>query len=535
MPMPEPVATAWPLPRQLVLVLGCARSGVSFAASQLAQHPDALLLDGPNGLAEAWLHNQLEGPAPESPGSPTPLGGATLWESAQRALALIHGAPPAAASPSRLILPLPQLLSTGGQAMALLHQAAELEPRPQLLEMVRDRLDVVSSLARFPHLAPDLPDPWAEPEAFHAAAELQWHRCGQSAQLLRQSGWTLPRVPYEQLVQRGPALLWQVLDWPPPAAGSERQPQGISPSLCFRERRRDPAGLGRWSRHQAAAGPPAPAPAPASPPPPLIATGRGGSGTRLLTLLLQGLGVHLGDSLNPSGDSVEWADLIYELSLATLVGHGSPWRGDWASELRHRARCVAPAGRPRPWGWKLPEAMLVLPHLTSTWPDTPIIHLVRHPVDACLRRTHMTSRVNNPIGRSTLGAAFAALGLDGDPANARAYWCNAVSWWYQLEQLQRCKAASSARGQRWIELRYEDICANPQREADRLADQLGLPRAPVAVPVDPRPSHDRESQDPRAAHVWELCGPIAERYGYALHTQGISGAQSGGCPSATQR
>ena len=514
--MPEPVPMAWPLPRQLVLVLGCARSGVCFAASQLAQHPDVLLLDGHNDLAEAWLKSQLGGPAPESPGSPTPLGGATLWESAQRALALIHGAPPQAAGPSRLILPLPKLLSASEQAMALLHQAAGLEPRPQLLEVVRDRLDVVSSLARFPHLAADLPDPWAEPEAFHAAAELRWQRCGQSAQLLRQSGWTIPQVHYEQLVQRGPALLWQTLGWPPPAAGSERQPQGISPSLCFRERQRDRASLGRWSRQQSAT-------APASTyTHPLIATGRGGSGTRLLTLLLQGLGVHLGDSLNSSGDSVEWADLIYELSLTTLAGHESPWRGDWASELRHRARCVAPQGRPGPWGWKLPEAMLVLPQLTNTWPDTPIIHLVRHPVDTCLRRTHMTSRLNNPIGRATLRAAFAALGVDGDPTNAQAYWCNAVSWWYQLEQLQRCKTVTSARGQRWIELRYEDICSDPQREANRLADQLDLPRKPVAVPVDPLRHQRPNNQDPRAAQVWEVCGPIAAAYGYDLSKQLIN-------------
>lgn len=515
--MVDPQPSSWPIPNQLVLVIGSPRSGVCFAASQLAQHPDTLLLDGNNGMAEAWLCSQLDGAAPDSPDSPAPLGGATLRESAQLALTLIYDAPPPAPGPSQLILPLPQLLSDADKACRLLGQAIRLQPRPQLLEVVRDRQDVVSSLARFPHLTPDLPDPWAEPDAFRAAAEQLWQSSRDHAEQLRRDGWEIPQVRYEELVLHGPARLWSALGLAPVASVAQRRLHGISPSLCFRERRLDHAGLGRGNRQEqvsAAASDPEPVGSP-----PLIATGRGGSGTRLLTLLLQGLGVHIGHSLNPSGDSVEWADLIYEMSLASLAGHPGPWRGSWSSELIQRARCVAPASGAGPWAFKLPEAMLVLPQLTRIWPSAPVIHLVRHPVDTCLRRSHMTSRLNNPIGRATLQQSFAALGLKNDPASAPAYWCNAVSWWFQLEQLQRCRDATAARGQPWIELRYEDICADPQREADRLADQLGLRRVPMTLPVNPIRSRRPDRQDPRALQVWKLCGPIAMRYGYALNEE----------------
>lgn len=494
------MSAAWPLPAQLVLVLGCPRSGVSFAAGQLARHPRTLLLEGSNRIAEVWLHSRLSG--------------ARLLESVQRPLSHIYDAPPPPPAPSHLILPLPQVLSEDEQAFALLGRATMLQPRPMLVEVVRDRQDVVSSLARFPHLAPDLPDPRAQPRAFRVAAEQLWDGVHHRAERLRQAGWKIPRVHYEELVLHGPSAMWSAVGLVPPAPAAERQLRGISPSLCFRERRIDRAGLGRGSRQLVSTTVSAnPAQVCSHP---IIATGRGGSGTRLLTLLLQGLGVDMGHSLNPSGDSVEWADLIYEISLASLSGHSAPWRGDWTSELMHRARCVAPGSGAGPWGWKLPEAMLVLPQLTSAWPAAPIIHLVRHPVDTCLRRSHMTSRVNNPIGYATLQQSFAALGLEEDPAGAPAYWCNAVSWWFQLEQVQRCRAVAATRGQPWIELRYEDICDHPQREADRLADQLGLPRVPMTLPVNPVRSTRPDLEDPRALHIWKLCGPIAMRYGYAL-------------------
>ena len=51
---------------------------------------------------------------------------------------------------------------------------------------------------------------------------------------------------------------------------------------------------------------------------PIVATGRGGSGTRLLSTVLQKLGCHLGNELNESGDSMEWAEVIYDIVLSKL-------------------------------------------------------------------------------------------------------------------------------------------------------------------------------------------------------------------------
>ncbi len=491
------------MPEQLVLVLGCPRSGVALVASQLALHPEALLLDG-DGLPEAWLRHRLDGGAPDP----------SLINTAQRALAIIHAGSQPSPPAHCLILPLPHLLSGGSPAADLLTSAPARQLMPRLLEVVRHCDDVVSSLARFPHLPPHLPDPWEQPEAFEAAARNLWCHCRDAANHLRQAGWRVPQIDFAELVNHGPSALWRAAELPLPTASGQRELHGISPSLSFRERRLDRASLGRSQRQRLASGGTETAQHATSAHPSLIVTGRGGSGTRLLTLLLQALEVHLGDSLNPTGDSVEWADLIYELCLDRLSGRPGPWRGSWPEELRHRATYVAPKPIFEPWGWKLPEAMLVLPELLTAWPQTTIIHLVRHPIDTCLRRTHMTSRLNNPIGRATLNAAYRALGRNSDPAADPGYWHNAVSWWYQLQQLQKWREASGSSETQWIELRYEDVCQRPQTAADELAQRLGIPSKPVCLPVSPTRQRRWQIGDPSAQQVWDLCGPIARHYGY---------------------
>lgn len=248
---------------------------------------------------------------------------------------------------------------------------------------------------------------------------------------------------------------------------------------------------------------------------PIIATGRGGSGTRLLSLMLQQLGVFLGNRLNDTADSIEWVDLIYEMAVKSGLD-ATQQPPDWAAELRARATSVLSQGQWQPgmpWGWKLPESMLVIPELAQGLPGSRFIHLVRNPLDTCLRRTHMTSRMNNPVGRVTLAAAYAALGLERNPNADPDHIRNATSWWLQVGAMQQ---QVSAPGIRCLELRYEDLCTKPQDAADRIAVYLGIPRRTIDLPVDEARRCSWNTGDPRAAEVWRICGDVAADYGYTF-------------------
>jgi len=251
---------------------------------------------------------------------------------------------------------------------------------------------------------------------------------------------------------------------------------------------------------------------------PIILTGRGGSGTRLLSDIVGYSGVFLGNDLNKSSDSVEWVDLIYKIAIET-VGQGGAAPTNWSDQLQQRAQNILTKAQADlgAWGLKLPETILILPQLLQAFPHAKIVHLVRHPVDSSLRRTHMTSRMNNPIGRAVLSAAYSCLGRSIDDIRCdEDYLRNAITWDYQLRQAMDFAQTDLPKDQ-YLEVRYEDICADPQGSADAIQKFLGFQAVKINLPnIDTARTGDYASDDPRIAKVWDICGETAQRLGYRL-------------------
>ena len=249
---------------------------------------------------------------------------------------------------------------------------------------------------------------------------------------------------------------------------------------------------------------------------PVVAVGRGGSGTRLLSIALQEHGLFLGNRLNESEDSTEWVDLIYELAIKKLTDT-LPSRAQWHQQLIARAEHILGQGQwmeTQAWGWKLPETMLIVPEVAYAFADAKIIHLVRHPLDTCLRRTHMTSRMNNSIGEATLLGAYLWLNWDRDPRDDDDYLRNAASWVFQVDQvIQFGKRLETTR---YLEINYEDLCANPQAVSDRIAAFLGKPPITTNLNqiIDNTRKHLWDENDERASEVWSICEQTATALGY---------------------
>lgn len=251
----------------------------------------------------------------------------------------------------------------------------------------------------------------------------------------------------------------------------------------------------------------------------VVFTGRGGSGTRLLSQLADEVGVFLGNAINRSGDSIEWVELVYRLAIDAAVSPELPTGSSHREAIRAQAaRILGVAGTKPLWGLKLPEAMLVLPLLVDAFPGARVVHLTRHPVASALRRTHMTSRMNNAIGAATLSNAYRYVNRDvGAIARDESFLHNACTWNYQVRRVLEYGRATLG-SQRYLELRYEDVCADPAAGVTRLRAFLGSPGGGRAgsVSVDPSRMGGWDPDDPRVASIWGICGDTAGLLGYTL-------------------
>ncbi|HTP48201.1 MAG TPA: sulfotransferase [Casimicrobiaceae bacterium] len=255
---------------------------------------------------------------------------------------------------------------------------------------------------------------------------------------------------------------------------------------------------------------------------PVLLTGRGGSGTRMLSQIAERIGLFLGSAANKSGDSTEWVPLVYRMVAEEGGGRELPTGSSYRGALREQAQRVlsrAPRRGSSPWGLKLPETMLVLPLLIDAFPQAKVVHLIRHPVTSSLRRTHMSSRLNNPVGAVTLPAAYRYAERDVDLiASDEPYLHNAYSWNFQVRRVARYGRATLGDG-RYLEIAYEDVCGEPARVASTIGAFLGWTGEDVgAIPVDASRSGDWDPDDPRVEPVWRICGETAMLLRYRRDT-----------------
>lgn len=536
-----------------IIILGCQRSGTTLLGQILGAHRDAVLIDEGDGSTELLRKACRQGALDPATLLPGLIKARAKYRDDERVDAAGRLAPRV----THVVIKAPNLTYE-------VDGLRRLSGQPCILFAVRDVRDVVSSMARLPHVpmianqlalmrsTPAVSERFAaeieqlQDESIppHVKRAIIWKVKTSYHSEFSAAGIDALTVRYESLVEDPQAWRQRLFEHagldPAHATNHEDVMRGIGPGFTMRGRPVDDASAQRWKRtlsdteeqqvwdqaqplmdelgyeRQPKANAPCKALDEQVLTSPVIATGRGGSGTRLLSLALQQLGVFLGNRLNGTADSIEWVDLIYEMVVKSGLD-AAPRPPDWTAELRARATSILVHGSWQPgmpWGWKLPESMLVVPELADGLPGSKFIHLVRDPLDTCLRRTHMTSRADNPVGRTTLATAYAALGWQRDPAADPDHIRNAASWWLQVSAMQR---HASTPGIRCLELRYEDLCTQPQHTADRIAAYLDIPERTVDLPVDEARRCVWTAGDARAAEVWRICGDVAAGYGYSFN------------------
>jgi Sulfotransferase family len=250
----------------------------------------------------------------------------------------------------------------------------------------------------------------------------------------------------------------------------------------------------------------------------VILTGRGGSGTRLLSQLADELGIFIGNRRNQSGDSMEWVEIIYRMAVEVEQAQQLPSQPRYRRVLRDKAEQVLKADAARGttlWGLKLPETMLVLPLLIDAFPQAKVVHLIRHPISSSLRRTHMTSRPDTLVGAATLPNAYryskrdVALLETDEP-----YVHNACAWNYQVRRV--IDYARIALADKYLEIRYEEMCSDPSAAVSRAGSFLGCAARASSIAVDSARVAGWDPDDPRIETIYEICGETAALLGYSF-------------------
>lgn len=251
---------------------------------------------------------------------------------------------------------------------------------------------------------------------------------------------------------------------------------------------------------------------------PVVLLARGGSGSRLLSSLAIDAGVFLGNDLNISGDSRELVQALYRGVLAKYL-----WRASWQkqriiSRIRLAAALMLEEGQSEGlWGFKLPESMLLVPEIDQAFREARYIHLIRDPLTTCLRRTHMTARFDNTIGRVAIPLAYRHCGrdlirsLDDSSALHMAY-----TTIHQIETV-RAYARSHLRG-RYLEVRFEEVLATPMKTIAAVTQWLGTePQTnKLETQIDPRRAVQSGSPYPREVEdaVARIVAPLRRKLGY---------------------
>jgi hypothetical protein len=234
----------------------------------------------------------------------------------------------------------------------------------------------------------------------------------------------------------------------------------------------------------------------------------GGSGTRVIARMARRAGLFLGANLNPAEDSLDVAE-YYDRWINPYYWHGHGWAPDVEPEMRvelppllekHRA----PADG-APWGWKEPRSIYLVSFLASELPGLRLVHVVRDGRDLAFSKNQ-----NQPRKHAHAVLGTEAEGPEDAPVRSIALW-NAVN-------IRAADTAEAELGERYLRIRFEDLCTEPEAVTARLLEFLDLEgdAEELAHEVDPPPTLGRwREADPQlVGRLEEIATPGLMRFGY---------------------
>ena len=213
---------------------------------------------------------------------------------------------------------------------------------------------------------------------------------------------------------------------------------------------------------------------------------RGHSGGRLLCETFIRNGIEMGE-VSPERKDTSWfADTnpdVHRLVMNSFRYPALPLEEQ--AEWRRRTReCVEVYARnqirgPGPFGWKMGFTLFMMPMVLDAFPSARAVHLIRDGRDVMLSRLNARMRLQMPLNRLVVfgderANTWHGAPLDADTVEAHRtelemqHWVTAVTFGLR----------GRAYGERYLEVRYEDLCADPIAQCADIFAFLDLPFLP---------------------------------------------------------
>ena len=234
-------------------------------------------------------------------------------------------------------------------------------------------------------------------------------------------------------------------------------------------------------------------------PPPVVVGGVGGSGTRLVVQLLQGLGVSMGRHLNESKDAMPFVPVYDNHINNYLKGSINPTKlvDELLIALLDHQSPSPDAGL---WGWKNPRSIYLLPLLDELFEGMRFIHVVR---DGLAMSTSGNQTQLEKHGKHVIPQHLQAL-----PQAEQS-----LLLWSIVNNAAADYGAQM--GDRYFLLRYEDVCDNPSGSTAALALALNIKFPKVLnLPINSPRRRDHHDMTKMSKTTVSIASKALQRFGY---------------------
>src|SRR5688572_14749538 len=206
--------------------------------------------------------------------------------------------------------------------------------------------------------------------------------------------------------------------------------------------------------------------APAGVPGPNAIGATGGSGTRVVARIVREGGMFTGTDLNAYEDALPFGEYSDRWINEFVRTGGQPapeqlvarMRDDLDSLVRSHLSDLPPSARV--WGWKEPRSIYLVPFFSAAMPSLRFLHFLRDGRDMAF------SESQNQLVKHGDALLGDDLRKEKTPVRSIAVWSrvNSAAADYGEQQL----------GERYLRVRFEDLCAQPEETVRSIYDFFGL-------------------------------------------------------------